>query len=124
MPGGVEPEQKYLGMLTYDSSDWVLPGPLWGYKYVYDPPGDGPVMKTVKVKSDKSKGTQLGGGIWRRHAADVMAAEWSWSGNKVRRWDNPASLYNEGIYDTPRLEYLWYRPYFMHELEKTWFEKK
>jgi hypothetical protein len=123
-PGGVEPEQKYLGMLTYDSSDWVLPGPLWGYKYVYDPPGDGPVMKTVKVKSDKSKGTQLGGGIWRRHAADVMAAEWSWSENKVRRWDNPASLYNEGIYDTPRLEYLWYRPYFMHELEKTWFEKK
>jgi hypothetical protein len=31
---------------------------------------------------------------------------------------------DEGIYDTPKLENLWYCPYYIHQREKTWFEKK
>ena len=31
---------------------------------------------------------------------------------------------DEGIYNTPKLENLWYCPYYIHQREKTWFEKK
>jgi hypothetical protein len=45
--------------------------------------------------------------------------------NKPRKWDNPASITtDEGIYDTPKLENLWYCPYYIHQRERTWFEKK
>jgi hypothetical protein len=31
---------------------------------------------------------------------------------------------DEGIYDTPKLENLWYCPYYVYQRERTWFEKK
>jgi hypothetical protein len=57
-------------------------------------------------------------------AADAAIAEWCWSLNKPRVWDKPVSMADEGIYDTPKLENLWYCPYYIHQREKTWFEKK
>jgi hypothetical protein len=57
-------------------------------------------------------------------AADAAVAEWCWSLNKPRVWDKPVSMADEGIYDTPKLENLWYCPYYIHQREKTWFEKK
>jgi hypothetical protein len=58
-------------------------------------------------------------------ACDAAVAEWCWSLNKPRKWDNPASITtDEGIYDTPKLENLWYCPYYIYQRERTWFEKK
>jgi hypothetical protein len=51
-------------------------------------------------------------------------AEWCWSLNKPRQWYNPMSIYDVEIYNTPKLENLWYCPYYIHQREKTWFEKK
>jgi hypothetical protein len=52
-------------------------------------------------------------------------AEWCWSLSKARQWDDPdTDTTDEGIYDTPKLINLWYCPYYIHQREKTWFEKK
>ncbi|UCE28155.1 MAG: hypothetical protein JSW52_05250, partial [Candidatus Coatesbacteria bacterium] len=58
-------------------------------------------------------------------AADAATAEWCWSLNKPRKWDDPdTDDTDEGIYDTPKLDNLSYCPYYIHQRERTWFEKK
>jgi hypothetical protein len=121
-------------------------GNIWQWQYILD--------KYDYLKSDPDRETALGivtynpsrfafygqpkDGVqdWnfdRRHnihtnvngrAADAAVAEWCWSLDKPRKWSNPMAIYDLEIYDTPKLENLWYCPYYIHQREKTWFEKK
>jgi hypothetical protein len=135
---GVRLRAKYI--------DTYRLGNVWQWQYIID--------KYDYLKSDPDRETALGiipynasrfafcgqpkDGVqdWdfnKRHgihtdvnarAADAAVAEWCWSLNKPRKWYNPMALYDVEIYDTPKVENLWYCPYYIHQQEKTWFEKK
>ena len=97
-----------LGVIKYDPGKYVFYG------------------RPYPSNFDARKGFH---GAVNGRATDAALAEWCWSLGKPRVYGtdyetDPADPYDYGIFDSPRLENLWYCPYYMHQRESARFEKK